>query len=102
MGEITNVGDEALYVIRVKGLLEEKWSNWFDQFVILPQENGESLLYGSVVDQAALYGLLAKIRDLCLPLLLVKMVSEEEFLAIQKDYQGKMLEGQRARDAHQR
>jgi len=64
----------SLYHIRVKGILDEKWSDWFDGFTITPQADDETLLVGPVPDQAALHGLLAKIRDLGLPLLSVKRV----------------------------
>jgi hypothetical protein len=60
------------YQIRVKGNLDQKWSDWFDGFTITPQADGATLLTGPVVDQAALHGLLGKIRDLGLPLLSVK------------------------------
>ena len=60
-----------VYQIRVKGGLDGEWSDWFDGFTITPQANGETLLTGVVADQAALHGLLNKIRDLGLPLLLV-------------------------------
>jgi hypothetical protein len=59
----------AVYQIRVKGNLEQKWSDWFDGFAIEPQPNDETLLVGSVADQAALHGILAKIANLGLPLL---------------------------------
>ena len=61
--------EEALYAIRVKGLLDESWSDWLNGLTIEPQADGESLLTGPVRDQAALHGLLNKIRDLGLPLL---------------------------------
>ena len=64
----------SIYHIRVKGILDEKWSDWFDGFTITPQADDETLLVGSVPDQAALHGLLTKIRDLGLPLLLVQRV----------------------------
>jgi len=64
----------SIYHIRVKGILDEKWSDWFDGFTITPQADDETLLAGPVADQAALHGLLAKIRDLGLPLLSVKRV----------------------------
>ena len=65
---------EGIYEIRVRGVLDKKWSDWFDGFTIMPQANDETLLTGPVADQAALHGLLAKIRDLGLPLLSVKRV----------------------------
>ena len=64
----------SIYQIRVKGILDEKWSDWFDGFTITPQADDETLLVGPVPDQSALHGLLTKIRDLGLPLLLVKRV----------------------------
>lgn len=66
----------AIYTIRVSGTLDNKWSDWFDGFAITPQPGNETLLAGPVADQAALYGLLAKIRDLGLPLLLVERAEE--------------------------
>jgi hypothetical protein len=60
------------YQIRVKGNLDHKWSDWFDGFTITSQVDGATLLTGPVADQAALHGLLGKIRDLGLPLLSVK------------------------------
>jgi hypothetical protein len=65
---------QGVYQIRVEGNLDKKWSDWFDGFTITPQANDETLLAGPVADQAALHGLLAKIRDLGLPLLSVKRV----------------------------
>jgi hypothetical protein len=68
---------ERAYRIRVKGILEEKWSDWFDGLTIAPQANGETLLAGPVADQAALHGVLAKIRDLGLPLLSVREMADD-------------------------
>ncbi|HEY63463.1 MAG TPA: hypothetical protein G4O02_02725 [Caldilineae bacterium] len=68
----------GIYQIRVKGNLDEKWSTWFDGFTITPQANDETLLTGPVADQAALHGLLARIRDLGLPLLSIKRVERSE------------------------
>jgi hypothetical protein len=68
---------QGTYRIIVKGTLDRKWSDWFDGFTITPQANDETLLTGPVADQAALHGLLAKIRDLGLPLLSVKRVSDD-------------------------
>jgi hypothetical protein len=61
--------EEALYEIKVKGHLDQSWSSWLDGLTIEPLANGETLVTGSVRDQAALHGLLNKIRDLGLPLL---------------------------------
>jgi hypothetical protein len=62
------------YQIRVKGHLSQKWSLWFDGLTITNVEQGEAILTGVVVDQAALFGILLKIRDLGLPLLAVNHV----------------------------
>jgi len=61
-----------IYQIRIKGHLGSQWSDWFEGLTITLEENGDTLLTGPVVDQAALYGLLRKVRDLGLPLLSVK------------------------------
>ena len=68
----------AVYQIRVKGSLDRKWSDWFDGFTITPLASDETSLAGPVADQAALHGLLAKVRDLGLPLLSVKRVEIQD------------------------
>lgn len=70
----------TIYCIRVKGHLDPHWSDWFDGLVITHQDGGETLLTGPVVGQAALYGLLVKIRDLNLPLLAVTRLGPENSL----------------------
>jgi len=65
-----------IYQIKVKGGLDETWSDWFDALTVV-QHKDETLLTGLVRDQAALHGLLARIRDLGLPLLLVEQIPEE-------------------------
>jgi hypothetical protein len=62
------------YVFRVKGHLAPCWSEWLDGLTIANLDNGETLLTGPVVDQAALHGLLAKVRDLNLPLISVNRI----------------------------
>jgi hypothetical protein len=59
------------YQIRVRGHVGQEWSDWFDGLTILPDDNGETVLSGPIADQAALHGLLKKVRDLGLPLLSV-------------------------------
>ena len=63
-----------IYQIRLQGHLGTEWTNWFEGLTITLQDNGETLLTGSVVDQAGLYGLLRKVRDLGMPLLSVNRV----------------------------
>jgi len=70
--------EPCFYEIRVKGCLDPKWSDWFDGFTITSQANDETLLTGPVADQAALHGLLNKIRDLGLPLLSMLRVEIDE------------------------
>ena len=60
--------------IRVKGDLDNYWSEWFQDFEISRVEEGESLLVGEVVDQAALYGVIGKLRDLGLTLIAVNEI----------------------------
>jgi hypothetical protein len=64
-----------LYEIRLEGHLEARWGNWFGGMTIMLAENGETLLSGPVSDQAALHGLLKKVRDLGLPLVSVNRVT---------------------------
>ena len=66
--------DPELYEIRVKGHLDAKWAGWFEGMTITLEDNGETLLVGPVVDQAALHGLLRRVRDLGIPLLSVTRV----------------------------
>ncbi len=66
--------DEAFYEIRIKGHLDSHWSEWFDGLAITYGDRGETILSGPVPDQAALHGLLNKIRDLGPPLLSVNLV----------------------------
>jgi hypothetical protein len=63
---------KEIYSILVKGYLDQERSSWFDGLTITHTTNGETILSGSIVDQAALHGVLAKIRDLGLSLLEVK------------------------------
>ena len=76
MPKPTVCDEQAVYEIRVRGLLDESWSGWLDGLTIEPQLQGETLLAGPVRDQAALHGLLGKIRDLGLLLVSVKRMGE--------------------------
>src|SRR6266481_9173245 len=71
-------GQPTVYQIRVKGHLGRQWADWFGGLAITLEDNGETLLTGSVVDQAALHGLLRKVRDLGVPLLSVNRVKPDE------------------------
>jgi hypothetical protein len=67
----TDPGEPMVYQIRIKGHLGRQWSDWFGGLTIILEENGDTLLTGPVVDQAALHGLLRKVRDLGMPLISV-------------------------------
>jgi hypothetical protein len=67
----------AYYEIRLKGQLNARWVDWFDGMTITLDNNGDTLLSGPVVDQAALHGLLKKVRDVGLTLLSVNIVKTE-------------------------
>ena len=73
----TDPGQPTIYHIRLKGHLGGQWSDWFGGLSITLEDNGNTLLTGPVVDQAALHGLLRKVRDLGMTLLLVKHVRPE-------------------------
>ena len=65
------------YEIRLKGHLDARWANWFDGLSFAHESDGTTILSGPVVDQAALHGLLRKVRDLGLPLLSVVHIGPE-------------------------
>jgi hypothetical protein len=69
-----NTGQPMVYQIRIKGHLGREWTDWFEGLTITLEDNGETLFTGSVIDQAALHGLLRKVRDLGMPLLSVNRV----------------------------
>ncbi len=67
--------EPGLYEIRIKGHLVDRWSDWFGGLTITLEEDGNTLLTGPVIDQAALHGLLKKVRDLGMPLVSVNFVN---------------------------
>src|SRR5436305_14921584 len=71
-------GQPTVYQIRIKGQLGRQWTDWFEGLTLTALDNGETLLTGSVVDQAALHGLLRKVRDLGMPLLSVVHVKPNQ------------------------
>ena len=71
-------GQPGAYQIRIKGHLGRQWTDWFDGLAITLDDNGDTLLTGSVTDQAALHGLLRKVRDLGMPLVSVTPVLFEK------------------------
>jgi hypothetical protein len=67
-----------VYQIRVRGHLGRQWTDWFEGLTVTPDESGDTLLTGIVVDQAALHGLLKKVRDLGMPLISVIRVKPDQ------------------------
>jgi hypothetical protein len=67
-------GQPKIYQIRVEGRLGREWIDWFEGLTITQAEDGQTLLTGPVADQAALHGLLKKVRDLGMPLVSVNLV----------------------------
>ena len=73
-----NPDEPMIYQIRIKGHLDHQWADWFENATITLQEDGDTLLTLPVVDQAALHGLLKKIRDLGMPLLSVNRIVSDQ------------------------
>ena len=70
----TDPSQPTIYRIRIKGQLDSQWTEWFEGLTITLEDNGDTLLTGPVIDQAALHGLLKKVRDLGMPLVSVCIV----------------------------
>jgi hypothetical protein len=70
----------GLYEIRVKGHLDVRWADWFGGMTIALEDNGDTIITGPMVDQAALHGMLKKVRDLSMPLLSVNRVGDDNTL----------------------
>jgi hypothetical protein len=66
------------YEIRIKGYLDNRWASWFSDLTLTREDNGETLLTGPLVDQAALYGVLRKVRDLGMPLISVTRLRPDQ------------------------
>lgn len=73
----TNPGQLMVYEIRLKSHLGAEWTDWFDGLTVTLEDSGDTLLTGPVVDQAALHGLLKKVRDLGMPLVSINPVCSE-------------------------
>ena len=67
----------AQYEIKIQGQLDQSWTDWFDGMAITEDEDNNTLLNGEVIDQSALHGLLKKIRDLGLTILVVQHIEDE-------------------------
>ena len=75
MSHISDSSQPTFYEIRIAGHLPSQWSDWFESLAVTLEPDGTTLLSGLVVDQAVLYGLLKKVRDLGMPLLAVNQVA---------------------------
>ena len=73
-----DVNRPMVYQIRIEGQLGKEWSEWFEGLTITQEDNGDMLLSGLVVDQAALHGLLRKVRDLGMSLISVTRVTPNQ------------------------
>jgi hypothetical protein len=69
--------EPARYEVRVQGVLDDRWSAWFEGLQVSSDERGQTTITGPVADQAALHGLLARVRDLGLPLLAVRRLDPD-------------------------
>ncbi len=74
----TDSSQSPVYQIRIEGHLGQQWMDWFDGLTITLEENGDTLLTGPVIDQAALHGLLKKVRDLGMSLVSISRVQFNE------------------------
>lgn len=70
--------DVMMYQIRLQGHLGRQWTAWFEGMRITLEDNGDTLITGSVADQSALHGLLKKVRDLGMPLLSVISIESDQ------------------------
>ena len=86
MAEVIDSSGPTIYQIRVQSHLGPEWTDWFEGLTITPEESGDTLLTGPVVDQAALHGLLRKVRDL--GMLLISVNRLEPGLADAKQEDG--------------
>lgn len=77
----TDSGQPPVYQIRIKGHLGPQWADWFDGLTVTLEDTDETLLTGPVADQAALHGVLKKVRDLGMPLLSVVCVAPAQAVA---------------------
>jgi len=78
MSNKSEANKPTIYQIRIGGQLGEQWQVWFEQMTLTVADNGDTLLTGMVVDQAALHGLLRKVRDLGLPLISVIQIEADQ------------------------
>lgn len=78
MSRTSDSNQPAVYEIRIAGHLPPQWSDWFEGLTVTQEPDGTTLLSGLVVDQAALYGLLKKVRDTGLTLIAINQIPSEQ------------------------
>jgi hypothetical protein len=78
MAEVIDSSQPTIYQIRIKSHLSPDWTDWFEGLTITLEEDGDTLLSGPVVDQAALHGLLKRVRDLGLPLISINCIEPSQ------------------------
>ena len=96
MANQPNSQTDPVYQIKIKGHLGRQWTAWFEGMTITWTDNGETILTGPIVDQAALYGLLRKVRDLGLPLISVMQVKSGQSATVRlfdEIYQSQSIKG---------
>ena len=74
MSDMSTAGEAGRYEIRLRGHLETRWAAWFDGLSLTHESDGTTTIHGPIIDQAALHGVLQKVRDLGLPLVSVTQV----------------------------
>ncbi len=77
--------EAVVYQVRVEGQLNARWTEWFEGLAITLDANGDTVLTGAVIDQAALHGLLKKVRDLGMPLISVVRIEAEPHDRLETD-----------------
>lgn len=78
MAEVIDSNRPTIYQIKIKSHLSSDWTDWFEGLTITPEEDGDTLLTGPVIDQAALYGLIKKVRDLGMTLISLNPVESNK------------------------
>ena len=77
MNELQNEPVGKIYEIKIKGHLNASWADWFEELTFTHENDGTTTLTGKIIDQAALHGMLKKLRDLGLPLLSVNCIDHK-------------------------
>jgi hypothetical protein len=85
LNQRTDSHEPMVYQIRIKGHLDSQWTDWFEGMTITLEDNDDTLLSGPVIDQAALHGLLKKVRNLGMPLVSVSSVEPRPLTTLGTD-----------------